>query len=307
MIRAGSAIWVGLRFDGLALEVMERHDHRPLAIIEHGRVQVSDALVVEAGMTASTAQALVADLVVAARQPALESQAMQGLALWAYQYTPAIVLAAENTLLLEIGSCRRLHGNLAQLLARMRGELEQRGHRVAIGLAHTPKAAWLLALPHPPLALRNGSSLDVPQLQRQLAAVAIDLLPIDPKVSTRLRNIGIESLGRVLTFDAALLGKRLGADFIRYLQQLTGHLPDPQPFIELKPEFEHSTVFLDGIPDRQMLVFPMKRLLQSLGDYLIARQLHCRSSGCSAISTRSARRWMSISRVRIIAGSRCST
>lgn len=277
MIRAHNAIWVGVRFDGLALEVMERHDHRPMAIIEHGRVHVSDAPVIESGMTASTAQALVADLIVTARQSTLEDQAMQGLALWAYQYTPNIVLATENTLLFEIGSCQRLHGDLIDLLAHMRGELEQRGHRVAISLAHTPKAAWLLALPHPPLALCEGSCIDIPLLQRQLATVPIDLLPIDPKVTSRLHNMGIETLGRVLAFDAALLGKRFGADFIRYLQQLTGHLPDPQPLIELKPEFEHSTVFLDGVPDRQMLVFPMKRLLQSLSDYLIARQLHCRS------------------------------
>lgn len=277
MIRADTAIWVGLRFGNLAIEVMERHDHRPMAIIEQGRVHVSDAPVIEPGMTASTAQALIADLIVTTRQPALEDQAMQSLALWAYQYTPSIVLAAENTVILEIGSCQRLHGDLIELLARMRSELELRGHRVAIGLAHTPKAAWLLALACPPLALQGGEGLDIPLLQRQLAALPIDLLPIDPKVSTRLHNMGIESLGRVLAFDAALLGKRFGVEFIRYLQQLTGHLPDPQPLIELKPEFEHSTVFLDGVPDRQMLIFPMKRLLQSLSDYLIARQLHCRS------------------------------
>jgi protein ImuB len=107
--------------------------------------------------------------------------------------------------------------------------------------------------------------------------VPIDALPIDPKITMRLHKMGIESLGRVLSFDAALLGKRFGADLIGYLQRLTGHLPDPQPSIELKPEFEHSTVFLDGVPDRQMLVFPMKRLLQSLSDYLVARQLYCRS------------------------------
>lgn len=278
MIRVGGAIWVGLRFGRLALEVMDRQDHRPMAIIEQGRVHVSDTPVVETGMTASTALALVADLMVKLRQPALEDQAMQGLALWAYQYTPSVVLAADNTLLIEIGSCQRLHGNFAALLGRIRSELEQqRGHRVSISLGHTPKAAWLLTMRHPPLALCDGSRLDIPLLERQLADTPLDWLPIDPKIATRLHNMGIESLGRLLTFDAALLGKRFGVEFVRYLQQLTGHLPDPQSFIELKAEFEHSNVFLDGVPNRQMLIFPMKRLLQSLSDYLVARQLHCRS------------------------------
>lgn len=277
MIRIGSAIWIGLRFDGLALEVIERHDHRPVAIIEQGRVHLSDTPVIEPGMTASTAQALVADIIATARQPELEVHAMESLALWAYRYTPNVVLAAENTLLLEIGSCQRLHGDLGQLITRLRTELEQRGHRISVGLAHTPKAAWVLSQIHPPIALHPGGEIDAPHLQRQIASLPIHALPIEAKIADRLRNMGFESFGRVLSFDFSLLGKRFGAGFIRYLQQLTGHLPDPQSFIELKAEFEHSAVFLDGIPSRQMLVFPMKRLLQSLTDYLIARQLHCRS------------------------------
>lgn len=277
MIRVTSAIWIGLRFDSLALEVMDRADDRPMAVIEQQRIYASDAEGIEPGMAVATAHALVADLVATARQPAREAQALENLALWAYQITPAVTVAADCTLLLEIGSCQRLYGDLSHLLERMQAALAERGHRVAIGLAHTPQAAWLLALMQPPIALEGGCRIDVPLLQRQLAQTPIAALPIDEKVKARLLHMGIESLGRLLSFQPALLGKRFGVEFVRYLQQLTGHLPDPQVAFELKPEFEQSLAFLDGVHNRQMLLFPMKRLLQSLSDYLIARQLNCRS------------------------------
>jgi len=206
-----------------------------------------------------------------------EQQALDNLALWAYQVTPAVTVASDNSLLLEIGSCQRLYGNLSRLLPRIQNALARRGHRASMGLAHTPKAAWLLARFAPPPALREGPGVDGEALQRQLAAVPVAALPIDIGIRKRLHNMGIETLGRLLSFDVAPLGKRFGAECIRYLRQLTGHLPDPQVALALAPQFDQALAFLDGIASRQTLLFPMQRLLQSLTDYLIARQLDCRA------------------------------
>lgn len=277
MIRAGAAIWLGLRLGHLALECLDRGDGRPVAVIDQHRIHVADHPALEPGMAVATAQALVADLKAVSRDSESEVLALEALALWAYQVTPAVTVAADNTLLLEIGSCQRLHGDLMGLIVRLRADLEQRGHRVAVGLAHTPKAAWLLAQDYcPPPALRRDG-LDVGLLQQQLAAVPIDGLPVEERIILRLQHMGIETLGRVLGFEPALIGKRFGADFIRYLQQLTGHLPDPQPLLELPPVFDQHQAFLDGVANRQTLLFPMKRLLQTFSDYLVAQQLYCRA------------------------------
>lgn len=277
MIRVGAPIWLGLQFEGLPLEIIEQDADRPLAVVEQQRVFLSNHDAIESGIAIATAHALVADLVAVSRDTAREHQVLHDLALWAYQITPAVTVAAENTLLLEIGSCLRLHGNLSQLLARIQAVLAQRGHAVLMGLAHTPKAAWLLAQWGPSPALREGSGIDPEVLQQQLAMVPVAALPIDLKIRTRFQHMGFETLGRVLAFDHAVFGKRFGVDCIRYLQQLTGHLPDPQTTLDIAPEFNQSQTFLDGIPNRQTLLFPMKRLLQTFSDYLLARQLHCRA------------------------------
>lgn len=277
MIRVGAPIWLGLRFQRLALEVIEHNSDRPLAVVEQQRIYLSNEEGLEPGMAIATAHALVADLIAVARQPDREQQALQDLAHWAYQVTPAVTIGEDNSLLLEIGSCQRLYGNLPQLLRRIDGVLTQRGHCVSMAVAHTPKAAWLLAQFDPAPVLKQEFHIDVDALQSQLSSIPVAVLPIDIKIRTRLQHMGIDTLGRLLSFDPALIGKRFGAECIRYLQQLTGHLPDPQTTLELAPQFEQALAFLDGITNRQTLLFPMKRLLQSFSDYLVARQLYCRA------------------------------
>jgi len=219
MIRVGAPIWLGLRFESLPLEIIEHDGGRPLAVVEQQRVFLSNHDAIEPGIAIATAHALVANLVAVSRDPQGEHQALQDLALWAYQVTPAVTVADDNSLLLEIGSCRQLYGNLSQLLARIQAALAQRGHSVLMGLAHTPKAAWLLAQWGPAPALREGGGIDSKVLQQQLAMVPVPALPVDAKVRTRFQHMGIETLGRVLGFDHAVLGKRFGAECIRYLQQ----------------------------------------------------------------------------------------
>lgn len=277
MIRLSRSIWVALRFDRLCLEIIERTDDRPTAVVENHRIYASDHEAVEPGLAVATAQALVANLMTTMRQVKREHLAMQQLALWAYAITPHVVIADDNTLLLDIGGCRKLYRDLSILLESSCNELHGRGHHVCLGVAHTPKAAWLLASTQTEPAWKNSLELNSELLYSQLAALPIDGLPVDPKIITRVQHMGIETLGRFLQFDWPLLGKRFGAEFIRYLQQLTGHIPDPQLVIELPPHFEQHLSFLDGVTNRQSFLFPMRRLLQALSDYLIARQLHCRA------------------------------
>lgn len=277
MIRVSRSVWVALHFSQLCLDIIERNDNRPIAVIDNLRVYASDHAVVQPGLAIATAQALVADLVTVVRQPERESLAMQQLALWAYSITPAVVMGDDNTLLLDIGGCRKLYRDLPMLIECACNELLARRYPVSIGVAHTPKAAWLLARSDAGAAWKNPLELDALLLEEQLSAIDLSVLPIDFKLIERLHHMGFEMLGRVLQFDWPLLGKRFGSDFIRYLQQLTGHIPDVQSTLELPPRFEQNMAFLDGVLNRQSLLFPMKRLLQTLSDYLIARQLHCRA------------------------------
>lgn len=276
MIRIGHDIWLCLRFPDLALEVFTDNDARPLAVIEQQRVYATNAANLEPGLALTTEHALCADLLTVERQPRREQETLRHLAHWAYQFTPAVGVAGDDSLLLEIGGCRRLHGGTANLLALLREELEARGHRIVPGLAHTPKAAWLLARTDAQPALHDRQ-LDAPALENQLAAVPVARLPLEEKTLAALQRMGIAALGELLALPQPALGKRCGVETVRYLQQLCGRHPDPQPAFAPAPAFERSAAFVDGVHNRQMLLFPMKNLVRALCDYLAARQLHCRA------------------------------
>ena len=275
-LRDTGEIWLCLHLPALALEVFTDRDARPLAVIERQRVHSSDAPQLEPGLTLATAHALCAELRVVERQPRREQETLHELAHWAYRFTPAVGIAADNSLLLEIGGCRRLHRGLDALQQRLRRELAARGHRVHCGLAHTRQAAWLLARTAPEPALADDA-LDWAALTRQLERAPLHQLPLAAATGAALARMGIASLGELLALPPAALGKRFGVDCVRYLQQLCGQHPDPQPAFVPAPVFRRGTAFIDGIHDRQMLLFPMKHLLQDLCDYLGARQLHCRA------------------------------
>ncbi|MDB6061636.1 MAG: dinP [Verrucomicrobiaceae bacterium] len=267
-------VWLCLHFSQLALAVFERDPARPAIAIEQRRVWCSNRDNLEPGLAVSTASSLYADLLMLEREPQREAELLQNLACLAYGFTPMVTAAAGNSLLLEIGSCRLFYRGLSPLLALLQSALEERGHAVLSGVAHTPKAAWLLARrPHLPALI--DERLHIEALYTQLAAVPIDDLQIAANDRAALQQMGLATLGAVQALPYAAVGKRFGADVVNYLQQLWGDSADLQDFFRPAPVFRQGLTFLDGVPQRQMLRFPMKRLLQRLCDYLRARQLLC--------------------------------
>ena len=274
MKRSG-AVWLCLHFPQLALEVFDDRDaSHPAAAIERRVVHCANRDNLEAGLALTTAYALYPDLLVLERQPQREADLLQNLAALAYGFTPAVSLAADNSLLLEIGSCRRLYRGILPLLERLQSALLQRRHQVLSGFAQTPKAAWLLAR-YPQVPALNRDDLDLAELQSQLDAMPVALLQIDAASIKSLLHMGVETLGQLRALPAAALSKRFGQALVDYLQKLWGDTIDPQLLFSPAPVFRQGFAFVDGIPQRQMLLFPMKRLLQILCDYLRVRQLHC--------------------------------
>ena len=293
MIRLQREIWLCLHLPKLALEVFADCDSQPLAVIERQRVHCGNAPQLEPGLAVATAQALCAGLRLVERQPQRETETLHALAHWAYQFTPTVGVAEDNSLLLEIGGCRRLHQGLDKLLQRLRDELEARGHHSLFGLAHTRKAAWLLARTGAEPAL-SGDRLDAQRLEQQLGAAPVNRLPLPGQTGVALARMGITTLTELQTLPQAALGKRFGADCVRYLQQLWGRFPDPQPAFTPTPSFRRGVSFIDGVHNRQMLLFPMKHLVQALCDYLSARQLHCRALHWQLCDARGPQAEMSI-------------
>src|SRR5512143_1533899 len=157
--------WLALHFSALPLEIFCRGAAapEPLAIIEKqgSRTRViacNEAATecgVRAGMPGAAAQALVTNLIVRVRDTAAEQEALQGLAAWAGSFTPAVSLQPPDGLLIEIGSCLRLHRGYNKLMNKVCAGLNEMGYSASHACAPTPHAAWLLARAGGEIAIRE--------------------------------------------------------------------------------------------------------------------------------------------------------
>jgi protein ImuB len=149
-----------------------------------------------------------------------------------------------------------LAGEAAKLCAEL-------GHEVRAALAGTPGAALALAA-------SGASRLEsVPLAQARL-----------PRAGhlEQLANMGLKTLGALITLPDVELGRRFGPELVDHLARLTGRMPDPRHFIEPVDRFDQSLHLLEPVKDKETLKrqagnAPMERLLAELELWLVSRQL----------------------------------
>lgn len=279
-------LWLCLRFPLLALEgFVDSKDQQPAAVTEKHRILLGNAsaaaIGIKPGITLATAQALCPEIRIFNRNTEREALALQALAYGCYCFTPTVSSAPPDCLLLEIGGCLTLFKGLDRLLARLTNTIRELGHYCVTGLAPTPKAAMLFSRTAsnllPLFAHDTGELRDIELFEHHLHALPLASLDCPKQLKDKFRATGFSCLGDLLNIPKAALGQRYGENFIAYLQQLTGALPDPQSSLELPAEFHNELFFNSSVNSADMLVFPMQRLLQALTAYLHGRQMHCSS------------------------------
>lgn len=280
-----AVLWLCLHFAQLPLEVFSRScpvaEPRAMAVVQHYKVARCNQLAreqgIEPGMSTTTACALSPSLQTLERDCHKEHIALQQLAQWAYCFGPAITIKAPANLLLEVGASLKLFQQLHIIVQKIDADLCAQGFSYRAGLAHTPKAAWLMARSKPGTTPRwfdsERQQLYQPALDKVLATTPLQLLDVAPKTRERLHKPGFRILGDIIALPRPALGKRFGRDFLLYLEQLLGSAPDPQVSIDLEPEFQRQLDFLDPIHRSETLLFPMQRLLHELSGFLRSRQL----------------------------------
>ena len=265
-------LWLALYFPQLPLEVFVRGRQRAdaLGVVEQrgGREQVircnaaAQAYGIRPGLALPAALALCAGLTVHLRDPGRERQALDDLALWAYQFSAGISFEP-SLLLLEVGASLRLFGGLSPLLQGLQPELEQIGYSAQHAVAPTPTAAGLLARNCPGCRVLTQA-----QLRQAVGDLPLSRLSRDRNVRTLMRHIGLDSIADALALPRPELARRVGPQLPDLLDRLLGLAPDPRPpwrpprcfsqTIELLGEIEHTTA----------LVFPAHRLMVALCGFL---------------------------------------
>ena len=267
--------WLAIHLPRLSLESLAAGQDSPLAVSEYraGRQQIiicnqaATLAGVSPGMPAAVAPALSLSLRILPREPGKERAALEGVAVWASRFTSHVALAPPHGLLLELAGSRRLFGGFRVLLPSLQRGLGELGYGFHMALAPTPEAALLLA--------RSGRRrwvTDLAGLRRVLGPLPLALLPLPSGRLDDLQGLGLRSLDDLLALPPAGLRRRIGSEFMDWLERLLGRAPDPRPRFQLPDCFQRRIELPAEVCCRQALLFPARRLLLELSGFLTAHQ-----------------------------------
>jgi protein ImuB len=267
-------LWLALNLPNLALEVFPpRPDAEPFVVCSQGSrpgVLAADgraqALGIAPGMTVAAACALAPRLAVQRRSTHRETEALEGIATWALQFTPTVSLAPPAAVLLEIGGCLRLFGGMERLLGLVREGLSGMGFDGVQAAAPTPAGALTLT--------RAGLEIQAPDLaalRRHLCALPLDCLDYSEQALLELSAMGIRTVGECLGLPRDGLARRFGQELLDTLDRALGRLPDPRlPFV-LPENFTFRLPLVSPVREVESLLFGLKRQLAGLCGWLAAR------------------------------------
>ena len=275
-------LWLCLELPALGLEVCARRmldeDH-PAVLVQNNHVVACNAAAnangIAVGNSLATAHSLSHRLVHFCRDIAAERERLRFLADAAYRFSASISVQEPSAILIEASGSLRLFNGLYGLkrgLINLFGEL---GHRTAVGIAHTPLASLALARARENAELPRWPTADDVKSSalESLRRVSLRHSECDGNTVERFSNMGINTFGQVFRLPAAELGRRFGHKLLDYLERLSGQRPDPRICITPAASFAGELNFLQSISNKEALAFPMQRLAQDLGNWLIGRQL----------------------------------
>ena len=220
---------------------------------------------VKSGMPPAAASALASDLQLVARDYAAEEAALERIAAWAIQFTPAASIAPPAAVLLEIAGSLTLFGGLKALWNAVATGLRSLGYTACIACAPTPLAAQWFARAGLAVRLRHADALNV-----SFPELPIEAMELPGNALTLLQNVGAGTIGQLLALPRDGVARRLGQKVLDDLDRARGALPDPRTYFTPPSAFKASQPLPAPAHDAEMLLFAARRMLVELCGYLSA-------------------------------------
>jgi len=276
-------LWTCLLLPSLPVDVFTRGRSpadaaKPFAVTTGGRtprIIGANAAARDAGVhpgqLVSASLAFSPDLVLRERDPGAESAALEAVASWATQFTPAIALAPPSAVLAEIGGSLRIFGGLTALTARLAQGAHDLGYAAQWAFAPTSAAALLFARAQ---TGRAGADLYFPPAWLDaLASLPLSLAEADPAAVATLKAAGIATFGQAFALPRAALARRAGEDFVGLLDRVRGLVPDLRPPFVPPPRYTGKLDLPAPVATADALVFAVNRLVFELAGWLTGRGL----------------------------------
>lgn len=179
---------------------------------------------VRAGLSPSEARALVPRAVFLPADEAADVAALRNLALECQRFSPLVGLeegSRPESLLAHVEGCTHLWGGEAAFLEHVRAYWEDRGLEVHLALADSVGAAWAMT--------RSSRFSVVPagEAAAALGGLPVEALRLPPDVIDRLRTLGLDTIGEILSLPRESLASRFGTLLPRRLDQALGLSSEP--------------------------------------------------------------------------------
>jgi protein ImuB len=269
-------LWVALELPALPLQLVERAQAAPMPLVigegpsQRPMVAFANAAARQAGvregMAVAAAKALAGDLKCVDRDESAERDALERLAGWAAQYTPAVSIEPSG-LVLEVASSLKLFGGLAKLLSALRGGVRALGLQATLGIAPTPLAARAFARAET-RGIPVRSCTAIPDLPARLADLPLFLLEWPGRTLELLADLGIVRVKDALALPRGGFSQRFGPEALAMLDRLAGRAPDPR-LAHVPPARYRARLELPAEAEGvEAILFPLKRLLAEMEGYL---------------------------------------
>ena len=276
-------IWMYIKFPKLSLEAITMNyskdfTNKPLVVIDTHKNKrkiiaynnLSKDYGIDKTISLSTALAMCPDLIIKERNSSREKKLLNNLAIIGYQFTADITIE-NHALCLEISKSKRLFRGYNNLLCLIHEKISLHKIFAINGFGINPLIAKILC--------KNKFQKNLPNLNNVYKELnKIPAIKITDNLNTRkiFSQLGIQSIKDLIDIPISLLSERFDSDLISNLEILLNK--KQQILYKFKPSktFHDEIQYINGLTNKESLIFPMKSLLKSLNEYLIA--IHCRCS-----------------------------
>ena len=276
-------IWMYIKFPKLSLEAITMNyskdfTNKPLVVIDTHKNKrkiiaynnLSKDYGIDKTISLSTALAICPDLIIKERNSLQEKKLLNNLAIIGYQFTADITIE-NHALCLEISKSKRLFRGYNNLLCLIHEKISLHKIFAINGFGINPLIAKILC--------KNKFQKNLPNLNNVYKELnKIPAIKITDNLNTRkiFSQLGIQSIKDLIDIPISLLSERFDSDLISNLEILLNK--KQQILYKFKPSktFHDEIQYINGLTNKESLIFPMKSLLKSLNEYLIA--IHCRCS-----------------------------
>jgi len=273
-------LWLCVQLPRLPLEALPQQALPRVIWDQHGArrwVVASAAETVKPGEALGSVQARYPDLPIQRRDLRAERAALEAVACLVYQLGDRIAISDDaprglfdlpfQAVSVDIAPSLKLFGGLEALLGKAHALFAATAYTPHFGVGPTLEAAALIA------ASAQAPIRDSAHLPDWLARLPLRATRLPFNVLDLLESTGHRMLGELLQRDRAALAARLGTAIPQWIDRLLGRHSDVREWFEPPRVFRRRMDFDAELDHTEALLFPMRRALDELENYLRARQL----------------------------------